>query len=293
MGFREIGWNGVRFSVPANWEISRIGLRYLYFENPSGPALEIKWGPVRGRFSHKNQLRRLTTRQRRPPGKAFQKYPLPASWKDAVAGGFDVECFSWEGRPFGGIGLVLYCPECRNATLIQFFRKSGTGMDGRFRKILASFRDHHSGGQVTWSVYDIKAVTPAMLQLTKYRFDAGAFELVFSTRGIKAALYRWGPAAVLLRDRSLAAFTATVLRLPPVDPSPIAIDGHGGLQWVSSPPGNRLARLVSRVRPAYTFRWDRVWHVAEKNRILGIAMEGKKPLGTDLMNDLSAGYENI
>ncbi len=293
MGFQEIGWNGIRLNVPANWEISRIGLRYLYFENTSGPALEIKWGPVRGRFSHKKQLRRLTTLQQRSPGKAFQQCPMPAAWKGAVAGGFTAECFSWESRRLEGVGLVLYCPECRNATLIQFFRKSGTGMDKRFRDILSSFRDHRSGGQVTWAVYDINAVTPPVLQLAKYRFDAGAFELVFKTRGMNVALYRWGPAGFLLRDRSLAAFAATVFSLPPVNPSSIVIEGSSGLQWVASPPDNRLARLVSRIRPAHTFMWHRVWHVAGKNRILGIAMEGKKPLDTGLMNDLSAGYENI
>jgi len=292
MDFQEIGWNGIRFKVPANWEISRIGLRYLYLENASGPALEIKWGPVRGRFSHKNQLRRLAALQRRPPGKAFQKCPLPTVWKDAVAA-FDAECFTWKGRPLGGIGLVLYCPECHTATLIQFFRKNGAGTDGRFRKILASFRDHHSTMQVKWAIYDIKAVTPPVLQLTKYRFDAGAFELAFNAGGKKVTLYRWGPAAVLLRDRPLAAFAATVFRLPPLDPSSITISGSDGLQWISSPPENHLIRLVSRIRPAYTFKRHRIWHVAGKNRILGIAMEGKEPLETGLMDDLSAGYENI
>jgi hypothetical protein len=291
MPYREIAWNGIRFEVPTDWEITGIGLRYLFFEDAVGPVFEVKWERIRGRFSHNKHMRRLAAQQRRSHGKAFQKSPLPKKWKKAVSA-FDAAGFRWQGGPYEGIGAVLHCPECRNATLIQFFKKNGEGIDSRCLKILSSFRDHRTGKPTSWAVYDIQAETPPEFQLVKYRFDAGAFQMIFKAGDIKAALHRWSPAAVLLRNRSLEAFAAGVFRLPPVDPVSIDIDGSDGFQWVSVPAGNPLTRLVNRIRPAVPFRCIRIWHVVSSNRILGIAMEGRKPGAADLMGDLSAGFKN-
>ena len=289
---QEIGWNGISFTAPAHWEISRIGTRYLYLENDAGPVMEVKWEPVRGRFSLRKQLRRLATLQRHRSGKTFRECSLPSGWAELLTG-VDARCFSWEGRPFGGIGLVVYCPECRNATLIQFFRKNAAGPDDLSRRILASFRDHPTEDHVFWSVFDIRVVTPASFKLLKYRFDAGAFVLQFDTGGQQVTLYRWGPAAVLLRNRSLDAFAGTVIRLPPVDSESFSISGSNGLQWRSIPAKSPPAGWLNRILPGHRFHWVRIWHVAVKNRILGIKLEGKKPIASNLIDSLSSSYESI
>ena len=85
--FQEIGWNGIRFSAPSDWQVSRIGSRYLFLENPTGPALEVKWGPVRGRFSPQRQLRRLASMQTHASRRHFRQRPLPPAWEKALAPG--------------------------------------------------------------------------------------------------------------------------------------------------------------------------------------------------------------
>jgi len=290
--FREIGWNGIRFTVPPDWEIRRIGHRYLFLENDSGPVMEIKWEPVRGRFSHDKHLHRLADFQRRPTVKKFHERHLPSSWEDLLTA-FQARCFSWEGRPFGGTGLTLYCRTFRKATLIQFFRKKPSEVDSRFHHILSSFRDHGKGDRVLWSIYDIRAVTPADFRLLRYRFDAGAFELAFAADRLKATLYRWGPAAVLLRHQGLVTFADTIFRLPAADPGALMINGSSGIQWRSSMPASLAVRLLKRIWPGWAHQCHRIWHVPEKNRILGIGMEGKTPIDADLIESLCSTYENL
>ena len=38
-----VAWNGLTLSVPSSWRPARLGLGYLYFEDGSGPAFELKW----------------------------------------------------------------------------------------------------------------------------------------------------------------------------------------------------------------------------------------------------------
>ncbi len=64
MSWREIAWNGVRFSTPAVWEVAKIGPRYLLLADQGEPALEIKWAGIKGRFSHQTALKRLKSLHR-------------------------------------------------------------------------------------------------------------------------------------------------------------------------------------------------------------------------------------
>ena len=290
--FREIGWNGIRFSAPVDWEISRIGNRYLFLENPSGPALEVKWGPVRGRFSSRRHLRRLASLQKKPRHRNLRERPLPAAWEKVLAP-FDVRCFSWEGHPYGGIGLVVYCPECRNATLIQFFRKTAADGDRLSARLLESFQDHSADNHDIWAVYDIRATVPSGFRLIRYRLDAGAFRLEFGDRGQKATLYRWAPADVLLRGRSLADFAGSAMPLPPVAAEGVTMDGGSGCQWQAFAVDRPVVRWMRRFSPSHAFVWCRLWRIIEKNRILGIRLEGKTPLEPALMENLCTGYENL
>ena len=117
MSWREIAWNGVRFSTPAVWEVVKIGPRYLLLADQGEPALEIKWERIKGRFSHRTALKRLNSLHR----DTVQESPLPEEWKK-ILGDFTVTGFTWQAETKGGRGAILHCPACGNATLIQFFR---------------------------------------------------------------------------------------------------------------------------------------------------------------------------
>jgi hypothetical protein len=293
MTFKDIGWNGICFSIPDTWEVSKIGAHYLFFEDQHQPTMEIKWGKVPEGYTHHQQFQQLSTQYSGQEQKTIKQNSLPKLWEKALHA-YDAVGFSWGGKPFGGTGAMVYCPECRCATLIQFFSKDRQPVPAA-RQILQSFKDHPESNLATWSIYDIQAKIPTNFTLITYQFDAGCFKLVFDTGFIRATFHRWGLASVLLRDKNLQSFARQMCQMPASEPDSIPIhnNAYTGVHWRVSPPNNlwvQLANLIKRSRP---YRSTLFWQVPEKNRILGIDLAGKGPMDESLMNTLCAGYDTI
>jgi hypothetical protein len=290
--WREVAWNGIRFHAPFDWEIGKIGARYLMLEDESGPVLEIKWGPVKGTFSHQTHLRRLVSLHGKQLGNSVKEYSLPAGWKKALDR-FNAKGFSWCGDSIGGRGVILYCHFCKKATLIQFFLKKTANPTRSSRRILGSFQDHPKDGQLFWSVFDIKARIPENFLLDRYRFDAGCFELALSSADLKLKLFRWGPASILLKDSDLVKFAELQAPDSNIKSSTLIKAGPDVVEWdvTYSSAGWRRAWRVLRKKAA--FRWYRVWHLPGPNRILGVMAEGKKPKDSRFLESICAAYESL
>lgn len=292
MAWKEFAWNGIRFLTPATWQVGKIGARYLMFEEEFGPVLEVKWGRVKGSFSHRDHLRRLAAFQGKELRESVRGRPLPAAWKKAL-GKYKATGFSWCGKTVGGVGVLLYCSTCQNATLIQFYGK-GFNQTGKIsERLLASFRDHRQDNEVIWSLFDIRATIPEKFQLVRHRFEPGEFELAFASGGQKITLHRWGPASVLLRRRDLAQFARTVLPHVHGDPYPVAVAGGKAVEWSGKPPLDSWGYWWSRVKQRLPFQLFRLWHVEGKNRILGVRVEGKRAVDYRLLDRICAGYESL
>lgn len=288
MSWKEIAWNGVRFSVPAAWEVTQIGPKYLVIGAQEEPAMEIKWERGKGSFSHRTALRRLRTHH----GDTVRENMLPEGWKQVLSD-FTVTGFTWQAAAMGGRGAILHCPACGNATLIQFFRNHRDPTNQTCLRVLASFRDHSSDDQVLWSIFDIRASIPAAFRLIRHRFEAGTFELNFGSQGQQITLYRWGPASVLLGDGGLLQFAATTVRIHQTELHPLTWVGHDAVQWEHSLASGRWARWWGRMMGEPSFQWFRLWHLAEKNRILSVVAKGKKPIHSHLLDRVCAQYDSI
>ena len=289
---KEIAWNGVRFEVPAHWEVGKVGPCYLMLEQEARPVLEVKWARVRGTFSHSAHLRRLRSMHGRRSGIVVEECAVPSRWQKALDG-FIATGFSWQGKSIGGMGVILYCTTCRNATLIQFYQtKSGQSEDTGL-PVLRSFEDHRADGQVIWAVFDIKAVIPERFKLVRHRLAPGKYELAFEAKGQKITLHRWGPAAILLRDQDLAAFAKTMTGMP-LDPSiVISATGTKRADWKESPSITLWGRLLGGIRRRHPFKRFRLWHLEKKNRILGVEAASKKPSDFQTFESICAAYESL
>jgi hypothetical protein len=325
---QELGWNGLRFQTPAGWQLDRVGRQYLLLASETGPALEATFSQVRGRFSHKRALKKLTAAA---AGARLKAEPLPKAWQAAL-GAYETTGFAWSGNQGAGQGAVLFCPVCRKATVIQFYQ-AGAGPDfEQAARVLASFEDHPRAGEVLWAVFDFRAEVPERFRLTSHRIAAGYLELAFSAPGQALRLYRWGPATALLAGRDLAAFARERLRLPssgpffqgragtdeaaqsqPSRPGPtgksragtdaaiesqVLRSGPAGkkrageeeaLEWLS-PPG-RIWRLL--LRPGRRHDRLRVWRLEEKNRILAVRLSGRRAVEAGLMDALSRKVTSV
>jgi hypothetical protein len=282
--WKEIAWNGVCFKVPVLWEIGRIGLRYLLLENEDGPQLEMKWSPVKGRFSMEKQLKQLQGVQDRRIRKAFQAASLPEKWHKFLQP-FRAAGFIWQGASLAGRGVLLYCPECRTATLIQFYRRDHAPIETTAAILLESFKDH---GHQKLKVFDISAELPRGFSLKTYRFEAGEYEISLSDDCHTTTLYRWSPAAVLLRRQPLPEFVGFRLDLNGfelINVDETTVEGSAR----AAPSVGR--RILNRIRKIPDFRRIRIWHENEKNRLLGVAMQGRRPVDAAIFTKICESYE--
>ena len=284
---KEIAWNGIRFVVPAAWEPGRIGPRHLVIESEAGPAMEIKWGPVKGRFSPRAHLRRLS-KLTLARGAALREWTPPQDWLQALSR-FECTGFAWEAGSEAAVGAILHCPACRTASVIQFFQPPGrSGAAGEAVAVLASLRDHRDDGRVAWAVYDILALLPSGFARVRHRFEAGRFFLEFRAQRQTIGLFRWAPAAVLLRDRDLSRFAETVAGLDGMEFRATAVAGAPAVEGRERADGcaRRLASSLG-LRPVRTAR---IWQVPARNRILGIVVEGRFAIDPAVMETVRGGY---
>ena len=286
--WKEIAWNGISFDVPGSWEIAEIGVRHLILENDSGPAMEVKWGPVRGKFSHRAHLKRIGAFQTRQLRKTVKEWLLSPSWQEALSG-FQTSGFSWHTDTKVGRGVILYCPVCRKAALVQFLQPKGVPFEEIPLKVLSTFQDHRDDDQTIWSVFDIRASMPANFILTSHRFEPGNFELAFEQGSRKVFLYRWAPASVLLAGQDLAQFAQSISDFSSGDPTPVDMDSGPAVQLSLVP---RFIRF-SRFKAKPSFYWLGLWHLESKNRILGVKMQDKRAFDTQILDKICANYETL
>ena len=289
--WKQLAWNGIRFKAPAEWEIAQIGTRHLILETETGPVMEIKWGPVRGKFSHKAHLKRLAALHPKSLKSRIAEWFLPPHWQAALSN-FETSGFLWQGKAAIGRGAILFCPACRNATLIQFFRYNSSEREKVLSAVLKSYRDHGQDGISHWSVFDIRVTLPQTLKLVNFRFDAGKFELEFSHGRQSIYLHRWAPAAALLGEGDLIGFARTIPEFSERQPQSLIIDGDGAVEWRIKPVSD-WQRRMTRLKVNPSFFWYRLWHEEKKNRILGIRSESKYPLDFHMLDQIDSNYESI
>jgi hypothetical protein len=285
---KNVAWNGIHLSVPPSWELGWIGTRHLFFENHAGPAMEIKWEPVDGRFSHRSHLKKLIAKQKKSPGKRIGEWRLPDSWVNALAN-FIARGFSWQSHTENGRGAILFCPSCRTALMCQFFNISGHKTDETVLEVLRSLGDHRDDDRTAWTVFDIHALLPRAFHLADYRFKPGVYELAFSGRRQTIKLFRWAPASTFLAQSDLPLFAAHTLGLELEKLVGTSCLEHPAVEWRSTTVAGKNNWFYRfRQKPAY--HWVRAWHIVEKNRILGIRLDGGRLLDMNLMTALCANY---
>jgi hypothetical protein len=291
MDLKELAWNGICFKAPPTWEIGQLGSRHLVLEDDSSPTLEIKWGSVKGRFSHRSHFKRLAALHAKRLKRNVQQWSLPAEWENALAG-FQTSGFAWQAETAGGRGAILFCPICRNATLIQFFQPKSVPTESIPLTVLKTFQDHREDGHIAWSVFDIRALVPDNFKLVRHRFAAGRYELEFADGGKKLNLYRWAPASVWLGTEDLLQFAKKNTDFQTENAVSAIINGCRGVEGGTAPRFKWLARL-RRFAPKPAFQWWRLWHQKEKNRILGIQLQGNRPGDFLMLNGIVVGYDSL
>ena len=268
--------------APSNWETGRIGKTYLLLEENGHPVLEIKWAAIKGRFSAPKHFKTLSAQSRRVKAPLEPGQLLP-EWREALSR-YQASGFVWSDADYKGRGALLFCPDCRCATLIQFFRakprkqtvtasRPGPSPD-QATQILVGFRDHGPGAETVFRLFDIHARVPAHFTLISYRFEAGFFELVFTHGPATITYYRWGPASILLSRNDLSHFAFNKIPFFNRDQPCFYRYEPDLVEWESDLASTSWARKMIRHIKKPAHKRVRLWQVESKNRILGVQMQG-------------------
>ncbi len=287
-GCRVFAWAGVRFERPAGWETGHLGKDHGWLEADFQPVLEFKTAVIRGRFSFRRQLKQLA----RNSSLRLEPSDLPPTWRPLLKA-FHTSGFRWQGPRLGGDGLVIHCPVCRRATLLQFYRTGGAQTQAQL-KVLGSFDDHGAARRPSLAVYDIQATVPEHLPLVRFRFESGRFELVFGDRRSQLTLWRWSPADTALRHHgdSLLAFARRNGLPAGAFSSEPGRSFSRGLEW-RWPSARR--RWRERLPPPFRRRLApnafRIWHRQASNRIL--AARGDGLIDYDIFREVCRSYATV
>ncbi len=282
---KAIGWDGLCFTVPADWDPGAIDQGYLLLEKDGAPQLALRWDPANRQVSPEAALKRLQKQQPKASRVEISPASLPPEWQRAL-GRYEHQGFFWHQGKTRGPGMVLKCRQCHRLCLLHGYPDCP---EPDLIRLLRSFADHPEGPDRLWAVFDIHARLPNDFRLQAHRFDPGGFWLDFADprTDTRLRLYRWSPASALLRDRSLAEFVKS--RFPEAQPRP---DGDG-VCWESPvlPTGWRRLLPGRMIRKARC--WGRAWQRIDCNRILAVRLQGAEPLDTGVGEGICQNYETI
>jgi len=277
--WQQVAWDGVRFPVPPDWQPSVVLENYLLFEHDGEPVCEIKWQQGRSSFEPDRVLKRF--RKTLGPDVTVNNWILPDTWPDHCPS-FTVSGFRLHQPENQSFGILTHCPVCLRTTLLRF-HDDPTGIDETVRNILASLADHCDGPEQSWSIFDVQALLPTEAKLVSHEFLPGRFTLRFKREGTIISLYRFRPAAVILKKQNLVEFGRSLN-----GQGQTCLEEEHQVRFADQAAG--LERLRRRLRRKPVQHWFQLRHLPEHNVILGVQGEATDNLDQEMLERVCAGF---
>lgn len=277
--WRGIGWDGIVLKIPVDWHPATIYKNYLLFEDQYQPIFALKWQRIKGRFEAERILNKL---QKSLGQSELTPWITPASWNTQLKP-FLHQGFHWQGQANGGIGLLLYCSTTQRALLLQFYQEENKA-EILGALLLANLQTQQKSSLQLWSMFDISIRLNPEAKLSKHSFLPGSFRLQFQLNDLELTYYRLKPAAELLRHKSLSDLGKSLAGNALLQ----AQGREDSALWRRDP--NKLYSLLARLRRKPAASKTRLWHIPERNVILGLKVGSNKPLSDQRFDALCNEY---
>jgi len=278
--WQKLAWDGISMRLPGNWQPAVIQKSYLLFEQEGEAVFAVKWQRRHGSFSPDRILKNLQ-----------DSFPQPAAmiqWQPEkelaeIVRQYSITGFQYQDKDKSFLGLLLFCPHCRRVTIFQHYTR-----DLKCRRllchILQTFSDHTPGEEQDWSIFDIRAQLPAKAELKTYEFLAGKYTISFSLGDANIELYRFKPAAAILKNKSLLEFGSHLAgKAACVDFTPVK-EAH----WEYTATGlDRLPVMLGR-QPSWIWLYLKVSN--EKNAILAVRGSGRRSMDRKRMQYIADNF---
>ncbi len=278
---RTVGWNGISFSCPVNWETFVSGNRHLVFEQDFQPVFELRWH-TNTKDRHAAVLRNL-----QQESDLSLQTTLPSSWK-ALTASYSVSLLTEKKHSIIKAAL-LTCRKCHTSILVFFEDSAGSLKDSH--NLLRSLQCHpgKENDCTLWAIQDFQLQIPADFILDNYSFAAGLSRLSFSRAGTTLYVCRLAPAAERLQTASLAEIMLTLGDIP-VDTAAV-IHEDDSVCYQSQPTISQ--QILIRLKRKMPFHWMTLRHHRREDRLSGLFFEDKKPLPEKTIHAILASYDII
>ena len=135
----------------------------------------------------------------------------------------------------------------------------------------------------------MNALVPKGFGLDSHHFHPGHYQLVFRRKSERLEFNRWGPADVLLKQGGLLEWydersrgnRHTVTSSLKAD----EYNGKPALTGKVEDPSSFIRRLWSQIVGRHSYNWIRIWHLRERNQILGVEASDSRKLPSVSQND--------
>lgn len=301
-----IGWQGVRFTLPAEWNITGFSMErdngYLKVDSPGTMFVQIKWSSpnVRKPITLGDWIVRLwrlfrpappgeekipdirqmlesflkqTEKQARKEKKPFESKIKPETVE--ANGERIAHHFTWSGQGQGQ-GKIWYCKTCRRVVIAQVVGQKKDNLADIASEMFGSLCDHPQQGWATWALYDMVAGVPEDFSLKSQKLMSGYLKLEFERRAERIVIERWGLANVVRKRFSLEEWLDTTYptRSTRSEKQSAIVQEHAG--WIAhgrvrSPLDwiRAMRDALFSLRPATCYSVC-VWECEETNKIYGI-----------------------
>lgn len=281
--YRLVGWNGLRMTVPADWETRVDGHRRLLFEKEFQPLLQLRWEQA-GKSGSKNLPRRLKGLFP-PPDQPIPEKELGSCWQQLAGQVFGLSCYGRSGNTIRGGFWV--CDHC--GTVILFHCLEDTPQSSEMIATSLGTLFCHGEENTLWRVQDFSLTTPADFTLRNYTFAAGLTRLSLTSAIQQLDTCRLAGADQRLARQTLPAILQT---LAGAEDLQVSSDGQGTrCDGFRSP--TILGQIRLRLRRVQPFIRARIRHYPETNRLLALVLGSKRPIASNDLDTLDRAYETL
>lgn len=321
-----VGWDGIRFTVPADWNVSAVSASrsdgYLKVDSTGTMFLQVKWfDPQRERPRTLFGLVAALLKRRTQSEDSAQKVPalrdmldkfLKDTGKRARKSGQTFQCkikpeaeerggervvhnFSWTGSGYGQ-GKIWYCRQCRRTVIAQVVGQARDPVADTAAAIFSDMHDHPEDGWTVWGAFDLVTGIPASMRLGVHQFMSGYIKLEFLRAGQgRIVVERWGLANVARKRFTLRDWLASTVGAEAFDPEYVdaSMNGHEGVLATGRVRGLRSVHAwrdaLPTLRPATEYEAC-LWECEVTNRLY--ALQTWRPrTAVSMMGDLIARCE--
>lgn len=280
--WKEIGWNGLVFQCPQNWDAIVSGERHLLFEDNFTPVLELRWQEKNR--NTKSATKAILQNLKKDNG-LFPHKSIPESWQ-ALANRFSIHPLL-KKKEDSPCAALLTCKEC-GTTLLFYFFETLPAHHPALSTLFTTLCCHgDTNRQKLWAIQDFRLLLPGAYQLSSYSFGAGLTRLSFHEGSLVVHICRLAPASQRLQSSNLAELLMILGGVT------IAKDDIQQTDAMAShsrhPPIHQ--QILDRLKRKLPFHEIQLRHHPECDRLTGLFLFDKKPISKNRASSILDSYE--